>query len=329
MNLKTIVIELTNHCNLRCLHCFDQRHGASGYLPVDIVTKVLHDASASGYNHISFTGGEPTLHPQFSEILKLVHQEEYSFGFVSNGWTFPTIYEKLLPYRQSLSAITFSMDGDDEETHDHPRGKGSYKRLITAINICTANGIPFTVNSIITARNLHRTDKLAERVMELGSRGLRFCHLLPSSQSIRENLVPTSEQRKEAENSIHELEKNTSMPVVLAPGYYTTDLIPCNPLKLKEITVDWQGNVTFCCNLSGQKSFEKRDVIGSLHDMTFSEAILRLNEMNNYFLKTKFAQYAQGLLSESDYFPCRYCIKYFNNPALVTEHFENDRPTNN
>jgi MoaA/NifB/PqqE/SkfB family radical SAM enzyme len=36
-----LVIELTNRCNLRCLHCFAERHASTGDLPLEIVDTVL------------------------------------------------------------------------------------------------------------------------------------------------------------------------------------------------------------------------------------------------------------------------------------------------
>jgi len=111
-----MTIELTNRCNLKCIHCFDDRHGADGDLGIYIVEAVLRSAGANGFDHLSFTGGEPTLHPEFEGILEMVYKAGYRFGLVSNGWNFSKIYEALLPYRDRLSGITFSLDGASEET---------------------------------------------------------------------------------------------------------------------------------------------------------------------------------------------------------------------
>ena len=39
--MARLVIELTNRCNLRCQHCFAERHAATGELPLAIIDKVL------------------------------------------------------------------------------------------------------------------------------------------------------------------------------------------------------------------------------------------------------------------------------------------------
>ena len=63
--MARLVIELTNRCNLCCLHCFTERHAATGDLPLTILDQVLHEGKGCGIDHLAFTGGEPTIHRQF------------------------------------------------------------------------------------------------------------------------------------------------------------------------------------------------------------------------------------------------------------------------
>jgi MoaA/NifB/PqqE/SkfB family radical SAM enzyme len=41
--MARLVIELTNRCNLRCLHCFTERHAGTDDLPLAILDTVLHE----------------------------------------------------------------------------------------------------------------------------------------------------------------------------------------------------------------------------------------------------------------------------------------------
>ena len=92
--MRRIVMELTDRCNLRCRHCFQQRHAGSGDLSLAIIERVLRDATACGVNHVSFTGGEPTLHRHFVRILDRCVEANCSFSFVSNGSTFRRVYRE-------------------------------------------------------------------------------------------------------------------------------------------------------------------------------------------------------------------------------------------
>ena len=87
--MPRIVIELTNRCNLSCGHCFDERHAATGDLPLEILEKVLREGKGCGIEQVSFTGGEPTIHRRFKDIIQRVAEAGYQFSFVSNGVSFP------------------------------------------------------------------------------------------------------------------------------------------------------------------------------------------------------------------------------------------------
>lgn len=307
-----IVIELTNRCNLRCQHCFDGRHSADGDLKTGILEKILQGAKVHGFDYLSFTGGEPTMHPEFAEILAMVCEAGYKFGFVTNGWNFTKIYRKILPYHDRLSGITFSLDGAREETHDMLRGKGSYRRVMKAVSVCVVKDIPFTFNAVITSRNRGELKEMAEFSTKLGSRGLRFGHLMPTPLTAEKDLDLSPEDRRETEATVWQLQQAFSIPVVMAPGYYTTNLFPCAPLQMQEFNIDWRGNVTTCCHLSGHGDGEgNQDVIGNLGKMSFSEANKRLVESNKKFRKKKIEHHSNGNFKDSDYFPCWYCSNYF------------------
>src|SRR5688572_24760418 len=121
--MPKIVIELTNRCNLNCQHCFSGRHGGRDDLSLAILAKILDEAHAHGFDQLSFTGGDPTIHRNFFAVLEQSCAAGYRFGFNTNGWNFTSIYSQLLPYRQQLDMIVFSLDGAKEATHDQLRGR--------------------------------------------------------------------------------------------------------------------------------------------------------------------------------------------------------------
>ena len=46
--MPRMIIELTNRCNLRCQHCFAERHAATGDLPLAILAQVLQEGKDCG-----------------------------------------------------------------------------------------------------------------------------------------------------------------------------------------------------------------------------------------------------------------------------------------
>ena len=68
-----LIFELTNLCNFSCVHCIRDEEGPKHHLPMALVAKVLAEVQAyQQVRVVAFTGGEPTLHPQFADIVELV-----------------------------------------------------------------------------------------------------------------------------------------------------------------------------------------------------------------------------------------------------------------
>src|SRR5437660_3141507 len=61
-------------CNLACRHCFiscSPHNHAFGFLDLDTIRRSLDESVGLGVKEYYFTGGEPFLHPDMTEILEL------------------------------------------------------------------------------------------------------------------------------------------------------------------------------------------------------------------------------------------------------------------
>lgn len=74
--MKLIQIEITNACHLQCANCtrFVGHHKKPFYMPLETVERAL-DTLQEFPGHVGIMGGEPTLHPQFSEICLLLQRK--------------------------------------------------------------------------------------------------------------------------------------------------------------------------------------------------------------------------------------------------------------
>jgi MoaA/NifB/PqqE/SkfB family radical SAM enzyme len=281
-------------------------------LPLDILDRIVAEAKATGFEQLAFTGGDPTVHPQFPEVLRRTFEAGYQFSIVTNGWNFVSVYPRILPYREQLSIITFSLDGATEATHDRLRGKGSYQRVMRAISVCVAENLPFTFNMMVTAHNRHELAEMARLAARLGSRGLRFGHLMPALLTTLRNFDLSPAERKEVEAEVRSLVAECPVPIVMAPGYFTTSLFPCTPLQMQEVNIDCRGNMTKCCQLSGHgEGVGQADIIGNLRDMSFARAYQQMVKENEQFREQKMRHLASGSFKETDFFPCWYCSLYY------------------
>ncbi len=111
--LEFIWLEITNRCNLHCLHCYsnsDIYQPSIGSMNFDGWCNVMKDARALGCRSVQFIGGEPTMHPNFAELVDAAA----SFGFshievYTNGTTLTDKMCKLLSrYNASLAISLYS-----------------------------------------------------------------------------------------------------------------------------------------------------------------------------------------------------------------------------
>ena len=317
--MARIILELTNRCNLRCRHCFDERHAATGDLPLQILETVLRDGAACGIDHLCFSGGEPTLHRQFETIVNRTCEAHYSFSFVTNGLNFQRMCPILLQNRDWFRGVTFSLDGACEATHDRLRGAGSFRQVMRAASLCFFKGLPFTFNMVLTAENRGEVGEMVHLGARLGSRGVRFGHLMFTPDTASRGLDLSPAERREVEQRIWELAKDAPVFVTMAPGYFSeSPFFPCAPLELEEYNVDYRGNLTLCCHLSGYTGANAPDdVIGNLHEVSLVEACRCFRERVEIYLADKRDRVREGAFGELDHFPCWYCVKYLGKLAAA------------
>src|SRR5688572_29334898 len=282
--------------------------------------KVLREGKGCGIEQVSFTGGEPTIHRRFREIIACVAEAGYQFSFVSNGASFPRLYPLLLRHRLSFAGVTFSLDGAREQTHDQLRGKGSFRQVMRAASICMFKELPFSLNMVLTAQNRNEIGEMVVLAEQLGSAGVRFGHLMPTPETALRKLDLSPEDRREIESEIWGLKQSASIPVGMAPGYFSEALFfPCGPLELEEYNLDYKGNLTLCCQLSGHSGRnDDADLMGNLSEITLAEACKRFHRRVHVYLSDKREYVNRGMFNDLDHFPCWYCLKYLGKTSWLS-----------
>ncbi|HEU4887222.1 MAG TPA: radical SAM protein [Thermoanaerobaculia bacterium] len=329
---RRIVIELTNICNLHCSYCLRDEEALyqtrARFFPIDLLRRILRDArEAAGVSHVSFTGGEPTLHPQFGGILEAVGAEGMRASFVTNGWHFDRVWPLLDAHRSTVSVVSFSVDGATRETHDRWRGEGSFDRVIRAFTRCRMGLIPFAVKAVIRRDTVPQFQDIVLLAARMGAQAIHFSHVLPTSGEVESESAMSLEERAHAEQEIALLRRILKMPVALDVGYANTDPAPpCAPLQGSSFSVDYQGRLSLCCNMSGFRGAAREsDVVADLNEESFTTAWLRVHRL----AAEQVARRAAALAApgaETDLHtasPCLLCLQTF---GKIPWHSASPRP---
>jgi MoaA/NifB/PqqE/SkfB family radical SAM enzyme len=283
---RRLTVELTNICNLHCSYCLRDEdalyHNPANFLSADLFARVARGArDVMGIEQVMFTGGEPTLHRQFGEILAAVAELDLKCSFVTNGWHFERVWPLLIEHRTAVSHVSFSLDGATRETHDRWRGAGSFDRVVRAFSRCWANKFPFNVKVGIRRDTVPQLEAIALFAARLGAAGLSFAHLMPTSTEIVDTSALTLEERAEAEREIALLARILKMRIGIDVGYVNTaPAAPCSPLSGVSGNINYRGQLSLCCNLSGFRGGSgEDDIVADLNHETFGAALERLQQL--------------------------------------------------
>lgn len=318
-----LIFELTNLCNFHCTHCIRSESGPHAYLETEVVDKVLTEAQAyQNVSHVAFTGGEPTLHPRFADIVRLVVSHGYPFAFVTNGWRFDQTLAAIEPYGDALQHVTFSIDGTTEMTHDTLRRRpGSFRRLMQAISLCRFRGIAVHLNMVVTRANQMEVEDMAMLASRLGCALLAYGHCQPTPDGLAADLVLNAAERRQVEADIAALQNMLQMPILLAGDHYEPSrFYQCSQLQMREFNIDYRGYLTACCNLSNYRGGKPdTEVLADLRAVSLYEAHRRMLDKINQINQEKLARLAaQAPLSEAEQFMCAHCLLHYEKtPQLV------------
>src|SRR4029453_19284723 len=221
---RRLSVELTNICNLHCSYCLRDEdalyHTPANFFSPELLKSIVRQArEAIGITHLTFTGGEPTLHPRFDEILTIAEANDLKVSFVTNGWNFEKIWPTLLAHRNAITHVAFSLDGPTREKHDKWRSDGSFVRLVRAFSRCFAADVPFLVKVGIRRDTLPNLEQIALFAARMGAAGLNFMHVMPTSADVEDASALNLDERRLAEKEIASLSRIFKMKIGIDVGY--------------------------------------------------------------------------------------------------------------
>src|SRR5688500_4076214 len=115
--------QITNECNLACLHCIEESGPGKAFkdeLDRAQVFEVIDQLMDHEVPYLSFSGGEPMLHPQFFEMVERVCARGGQLKVETNGhYLSPENCERL--HRLGVKAVQVSLDGASSSTFGRMR----------------------------------------------------------------------------------------------------------------------------------------------------------------------------------------------------------------
>lgn len=154
--LPKLDLNITNRCNLRCVHCaFDSGVRKVKEFSVAKIREILMDTKELGGERIDVTGGEPLVRKDVFEIIKIAKELGYRVELVTNGILLNK--SKLLRLKQlKLDSIAVSLDGSTYEVHSRIRNvsREQYDKVKKNIELAAQLGFRTKVNTVVFESNM-------------------------------------------------------------------------------------------------------------------------------------------------------------------------------
>jgi MoaA/NifB/PqqE/SkfB family radical SAM enzyme len=310
--LQIVGLEVTTRCNLSCTHCLQEPGGAHD-LPLPVLAGLLPQLEAYGKPVIALTGGEPTLHPQFLDLVRLIASHGHRLYVVTNARTFSEMAPRLVREAgEALTGFSFSLESPVEAEHDSIRGEGSYREVLMAMAWTSARGLSTSVQAMLTPLSVLRLNELVELCANLGAGTLCLSHLIPTPRAVAAGLALSLDERAEAEAAIRRLGDGRGLPVRMGVGCADpSPLLTCPFTTGEQIFVDASGQLCLCCQVTRTVTADDGDeVVADLARTPLLAAhqalVGRLAELQRARLRDAEA----GSLTEADLYPCLYCMRH-------------------
>ncbi len=182
-------VRLTFDCNDRCVFCLDAHtHNGTNRDREEIKQQIL-DGRRKGADRLILSGGEPTIHPNYVDFIKLGRKAGYrKIQTVTNGRMFA--YREFLTkcIDAGLNEITFSIHGVNARIHDALVGtKGAFDQEVIGLQNALDDGrVIINIDVCVSRGNVKTLPDLLEKFTNMGVKEYDLLHVIPFGRAYTE-----------------------------------------------------------------------------------------------------------------------------------------------
>lgn len=180
-----LILHLTDWCNNKCKFCMvDNIHGAFSF-PYKKVLDLVNTLQVGA--KVDLFGGEPTLHPNFFDILRYVYTKDMLCSVATNGRLFAKskFTSKVADITNGQLYVRTSLCGVTANDHDLTTGvTGSYDELLAGISNIINSGFMCQVNIVLTNKNIQNLNDMTRLVVSKKVQRIKFGMLVDSMSCV-------------------------------------------------------------------------------------------------------------------------------------------------
>ena len=190
----TLLISPSMRCNLRCVGCYANEYNKADDLPFEVLDKLMNEGRDLGIGFYTILGGEPFVRKDLFKLFKK-HNDLYFQVFTNSTLITEEVCKKLKKLGNVMLQI--SIEGWEKET-DERRGKGTYAKIMKAMDLLNKYGLPFGCSTCVTNKNeeLIFSNEFIDFLIAKGALMVWYFLYMPVHAKPDLSLMPTPAQRK-------------------------------------------------------------------------------------------------------------------------------------
>jgi PqqA peptide cyclase len=225
-NPLALIAEVTHRCPLHCVYCSNplQLAGLSSELSTAEWVNILQQAGKLGMLHAHFTGGEPLVRPDLTELIAAARAAGLYTNLITSGIG---LAEKRLQalVEAGLDHIQLSFQDSREDSANWIAGAKGHAYKIELSSMIRRHKIAFTVNLVVHRQNIDHLEEMIAFIEELAPQRIEIAHTQYYGWALqnRAALLPTRPQLEKAVQAVEAAEKRLAGRIrvdSVVPDYY-------------------------------------------------------------------------------------------------------------
>lgn len=207
-----ILIDPTSACNLKCTGCWAAEYDKTDSLSYDLLDRVIKEGKELGIYMYIFSGGEPLVRKD--DLIKLAEKHnDCSFLSFTNATLVDEDFAKKLGELGNFG-LAISVEGFEEET-DMRRGKGTYNKVMKAMDLLKKEGVIFGFSTCYHKYNTEivGSEEYLDFLVDKGCMFGWYFTYMPIGTDAVTDLIATPEQREYMYHQIRDL--RTKKPIFI------------------------------------------------------------------------------------------------------------------